>query len=63
MQNRGQINSDSDDLGDLCDNCLFTRNPHQKDWDGDGIGDVCDHDIDGDGEYIIRLTKQKRRRY
>jgi len=53
------IDSDSDGLGDRCDNCPATANVSQLDTDGDGTGDVCDScpllddsarvDVDGDG--------------
>ena len=36
--------SDSDGVGDLCDNCPNTANPDQADSDGDGAGDACDTD-------------------
>lgn len=53
----GQADSDTDGLGDVCDNCPTTLNPNQTDADGDGIGDACDKcagfddnlDLDGDG--------------
>lgn len=33
--------TDSDGIGDLCDNCVNTPNPDQLDSDGNGIGDAC----------------------
>ena len=33
--------SDSDGVGDACDNCPDTYNPKQRDPDGDGLGDAC----------------------
>jgi Leucine-rich repeat (LRR) protein len=37
--------TDSDGLGNLCDNCPDIYNPGQTDSDGDGVGDVCDNCI------------------
>lgn len=33
--------TDSDGVGDLCDNCPSTANPDQADADSNGIGDLC----------------------
>ncbi len=45
-----QPDTDSDGVGNVCDNCLHQYNPDQLDTDGDGEGDVCDADKDNDGE-------------
>lgn len=53
--NPSQTDTDSDTLGDTCDNCKNISNVDQLDTDGDGIGDACDNnggniiDTDGDG--------------
>ena len=49
MANPDQTDTDSDNVGDLCDNCLYAPNPDQRDSDGDGTGDICDPDDDNDG--------------
>ena len=46
---REPVDTDSDGIADIKDNCPRTYNPDQSDLDSDGIGDVCDEDIDGDG--------------
>ena len=33
---------------DGCDNCLYSKNPIQKNSDDDELGDVCDPDDDND---------------
>ena len=38
-----QTDTDGDERGDVCDNCLLTRNFDQKDNDNDGLGNVCDN--------------------
>jgi hypothetical protein len=40
--NPDQANSDTDALGNACDNCPLDDNPDQLDSDTDGLGDVCD---------------------
>eukprot|EP01083_Nonionella_stella_P316125 1144611_1 len=40
--NTRQINTDTDDIGDPCDNCPYVDNVDQRDSDGDGRGDACD---------------------
>ena len=63
VANRGQVNTDGDASGDVCDtdddndgildtapdNCLLTPNANQANLDSDSLGDVCDSDLDGDG--------------
>lgn len=46
----GPGDTDSDSVGDACDNCLNVANAHRADADLDGIGDACDACTDGDGD-------------
>ena len=57
--NQDQSDTDTDGIGNACDNCPSDSNPFQADADGDSYGDVCDNcpsvantdqaDTDGDG--------------
>ena len=49
MKNKDQEDTDSDNVGDVCDNCPELSNPDQQDSDSDGNGDACDDDDDNDG--------------
>ena len=46
-----QEDSDSDLVGDACDNCPVFPSLNQGDNDSDGVGDVCDPDDDNDGVF------------
>jgi hypothetical protein len=58
--------TDSDGIGDACDNCPTATNANQTDTDNDGLGDACDPDIDNDGimnaadncNYVPNLDQQ-----
>lgn len=43
------IDSDTDGIDDLVDNCSAVINAGQENLDGDEFGNVCDNDADGDG--------------
>ena len=36
-------------MGDICDNCVYAKNPKQENNDNDKTGDKCDEDDDNDG--------------
>jgi surface protein len=42
------LDTDTDEVLDIIDNCPLVANPDQADLDGDLAGDACDVDIDGD---------------
>ena len=42
------VDSDSDGVDDLIDNCLERANPSQTDSDGDSFGNACDQDYNND---------------
>ena len=44
-----QADADSDEVGDVCDNCLQASNPAQIDTSRDGYGNACDFDYDNNG--------------
>ena len=46
------LDTDSDGIADVDDNCPESENADQTDTDGDGIGDVCE-DSDSDGIFDI----------
>ncbi|MEL7447924.1 MAG: alpha/beta hydrolase-fold protein [Pseudomonadota bacterium] len=42
------VDSDSDGVPDLADNCSDVANADQRDTNGDGFGNACDADLDND---------------
>jgi len=54
VPNTDQRNSDTDSLGDACDNCDSAPNFGQSNVDRDEYGDACDLDLDGDGNDCCR---------
>jgi Thrombospondin type 3 repeat len=47
------VDSDSDGISDVEDNCAQNYNPDQKDEDSNRVGDMCD-DVDGDSVPNVR---------
>ena len=43
------IDTDSDEIADVCDDCPDIADPFQNDYDEDGLADACDDD-DDDGD-------------
>ncbi len=49
VQASATIDTDSDGVPDICDNCSAASNADQLDTDGDGFGNACDADFDNNG--------------
>ncbi len=43
------LDTDSDGIDDVIDNCIEIANADQRDSNGDGFGNVCDGDLDNNG--------------
>ena len=48
--------ADTDDVGDVCDNCPDEPNPDQADGDGDAYGDACDACPDTPPGFVVDET-------
>ena len=44
------LDTDSDGIPDIRDNCTLIPNPDQLDSNGDGFGNVCDPDLNNDNQ-------------
>ena len=53
MKNPDQTDTDSDGVGNACDNCVEEANPNQEDSDGNGVGDACE----GDEGWQLNLSR------
>jgi hypothetical protein len=42
------VDTDTDGVADVADNCLLAENPAQDDSDADGCGNLCDADYNQD---------------
>ena len=49
VTNYGGVDTDSDGVLDLADNCTLLSNSDQRDTNGDGYGNACDPDLNNDG--------------
>ena len=44
-----RVDTDSDTILDLLDNCILVSNTDQRDSNADGYGNLCDGDLNDDG--------------